>query len=243
MGNRPDIAPPSDTGVPRSVFRTGESTVTRTSLPTAAAASAAAAALLLTLTACGGGDSKTSDKIAGAESASPTSASPSPSATPSVQRPKIDLPSDLTYSFTPAKTGDPVKDAILYDNEQFMKATDLAIAHSNADDKAYQFYSTDTAAAVTRDWVKEFIDHKARTTGLSRFYDRVVTVRKNNTATLSFCEDERKNYNKYLKTGKVEVTKPSSNDFIAYNSELRKNSKGIWVTDKLVSQRGAAACQ
>ena len=94
----------------------------------ATAAVGATAALLLT--ACGGGDdaSKGNDKIAGADTGE--SASPSPSANGSAApgRPKIELPSDLTYTFEWPKTGDKEKDAVLADSEQFIKAVDMAIA-------------------------------------------------------------------------------------------------------------------
>ena len=94
----------------------------RRSLPVAAALVASAALLL---TACGGDDSgsKDNDKIAGADTGSETSASPTASASASaasVDRPKIELPSDLAYTFTPEQTGDAVKDAVLEDNAEMI---------------------------------------------------------------------------------------------------------------------------
>ncbi|MGW4735834.1 hypothetical protein ACWEQC_42950 [Streptomyces shenzhenensis] len=50
----------------------------------------------------------------------------------SPNRPKIELPSDLTYTFDWPKTGDPDKDAVLSDSEQSIKAVDLAIVNQDA---------------------------------------------------------------------------------------------------------------
>ncbi|MEU6079740.1 hypothetical protein [Streptomyces sp. NPDC047108] len=214
--------------------------MTRRFLPTAAALAAAGALLL---TACGGGDDTSKDKIAGADKAKKSASPSATAAEDDIDRPKIELPSDLTYSFTPTKTGDPDKDAVLRDNEQFIKATDLAIARSDARDKAYQFYSEGLAAAGTEKWIKEYIQYGDRTTGELRVFDRKATVSKDGTASLVYCTDESKAFNMDLKSKKVDKNPATKDSYVAYNTQLRKNDKGVWVTERMISQRGVSQCQ
>ncbi|MFD4621783.1 hypothetical protein [Streptomyces sp. NPDC058475] len=208
------------------------------------AAVGATAALLLT--ACGGsgnGDSKGNDKIAGADSGGETSASPSASASAAAERPKIELPSDLSYTFDWPKTGDKDKDAVLADSEQFIKAVDMAIAEQDPLHMAYRFYSEGTAAAGSQKFIQEFVDYKDRITGAKRYYNAKVKINADGTAGFVYCEDQNKAYNKSLKTGKTEVTPNSKDNYVLYNSRLRVNKQGIWITEKLTSQRGSSACQ
>ncbi|MGW3817223.1 hypothetical protein [Streptomyces sp. NPDC005046] len=207
------------------------------------AAVGATAALLLT--ACGGGDEKPkgNDKIAGADTGGETSASPGASATASAGRPKIELPSDLTYTFDWPKTGAKEKDAVLNDSEQFIKAVDMAIAEQDPLHKAYRFYSEGTAAAGSQKFIQEFVDYKDRITGAKRYYNSNVKINSDGTAGFVYCEDQNKAYNKSLKTGKAEVTAKSKDNYVLYSSLLRVNGRGIWITEKLTSQRGSTACQ
>ncbi len=94
-------------------------------------------AVVMPLTACGGNDSdapaKGSDKVS-------VAAQPSPS-TPAFEggRPVIDLPSGVTHAFDWGTTGDPLKDAVLADTAQRIKAVDLAIAEQDLVHEAYRF--------------------------------------------------------------------------------------------------------
>ncbi|WP_406372278.1 hypothetical protein OG788_19140 [Streptomyces sp. NBC_00647] len=207
------------------------------------AAVGATAALLLT--ACGGGDEKPkgNDKIAGADTGGETSASPEASATASAGRPKIELPSDLHYNFEWRKTGDKDKDAVLADGQLFIKATDQAIANQDALDPAYRFYSEGELAAATQKYVQRFVDHKARTTGTYRFYSESVSLRGDGSAALTYCEDQGKAYNKYVKTGKVDKTPVTKNSYVFYNTVLKRNSDGVWVTQDMLSERASSKCQ
>ncbi|MEU6226941.1 hypothetical protein [Streptomyces sp. NPDC047042] len=217
----------------------------RRSLPVATALVASAALLL---TACGGDDSgsKDNDKIAGADTGSETSASPTASATApaaSADRPKIELPSDLTYTFEWPKTGDADKDAVLADSEQSIKAVDLAITKQNALDKAYLYYYEGEAAAGTETFIKKYVDAKASITGAYRFYDPDLKVDSDGTASLSYCEDQGKAYVKYLETNKVKKTEVNADSYVIYHTSLRKSDKGVWLIEKMVSEVGSAKCQ
>lgn len=201
------------------------------------------------LTGCGGGGSddksKKSDEIAGVDEGGKKESSPSgsPAGADVADRPKIELPKDLSYVFEGGETGDAAKDAVLYDNEQLIKATDMAIARSDPKDKAYQYYSEGEASASTEKWIKEYVKYGDRTTGRLRVFDRKVEVLKDGKATLSYCTDESKAFNKDLKTGKVDVSSPSKDSYVIYNTRLAKNAKGIWETESMYSERGAAQCQ
>ncbi|MEV8032133.1 hypothetical protein [Streptomyces sp. NPDC086182] len=210
----------------------------------ATAAAGATAALLLTACGGGGGDKpKANDKIAGAATGGTTSAAPGPSATQSAGRPKIELPSDLTYTFEWPKTGDRDKDAVLNDSEQFIKAVDMAIAEQDPLHKAYRFYSEGPAAAGSQKFIQEFVDYKDRITGVKRYYKPNVKINSDGTAGFVYCEDQNKAYNKSLKTGKTEVTPKSKDNYVLYSSLLRVNKQDVWITEKLTSQRGSTACQ
>ncbi|MFD5024492.1 hypothetical protein [Streptomyces sp. NPDC058373] len=153
------------------------------------------------------------------------------------------MPSDVTYKFEWGRTGDPDKDAVLSDAEQRIRAVDMAIAEQDPLHGAYTFYSEGTAAAGSQKYIQEFIDHKARTTGLTRFYGESVTVEDDGTAALVYCEDQSKASNKFLETGKTDATSATKNSYVLYASTLRKNKDGIWVTERLDSSRGSAKCQ
>ncbi|MFB7657391.1 MULTISPECIES: hypothetical protein [unclassified Streptomyces] len=214
--------------------------------PSLLAALTLTAAAALTLSACGGDDSSSDekDKIAGADTGSSTpSASPTTSEPSTADRPKIELPTDVTYKFEWGKTGDPVKDAVLHDAEQRIRAVDMAIAEQDALHAAYRFYSEGEAAAGSQKYIQEFVDHKARTTGVTRYYGESVNAKDDGTASLVYCEDQSKAFNKFLKTGKTDVTSATKDSYVLYAGTLRKNGSGVWVTERLVSERGSSKCQ
>ncbi|MEU0968433.1 hypothetical protein ABZ357_24445 [Streptomyces sp. NPDC005917] len=216
----------------------------RSRLLTTATAGVTAALLLAGCGGGDGGDSKSNDKIAGADTGASTSASPSASAsTASDGRPKLDMPSDLSYSFDWAQTGNADKDAVLADSEQSIKAVDLAIVHQDALDKAYLYYYEGEAAAGTQKFIQNYVDHKASITGAYRFYSPDVAVSKDGTASFSYCEDQGKAFVKYLKTNEIRKTKVTAKSYVAYHASLKKNTKGVWVVEKIISQIGSAECQ
>ncbi|MBM7170193.1 hypothetical protein JQK87_17655 [Streptomyces sp. G44] len=204
----------------------------------------ATAALLLT--SCGS-DEKPSgddDKIAGAEQGdAKKSTRPSATATANADRPKVELPSDLTMSFEPAGTGDPVKKAVLADNEERMRAVNAAIAGTDPQSEALGYYNTGKALEASVAWVAKFKDAGLSLTGEIRYYNRQVTLKDKKTATLSFCADESKGYTKKKSTEKVNKTPVTKNSYVAYNTQLVKNAAGTWQTSQIFSTRGAAQCQ
>ncbi|MEU8954629.1 hypothetical protein AB0C93_10010 [Streptomyces sp. NPDC048518] len=208
----------------------------------ATAALTAAAALLLT--SCGSDDdtSKDDDKIAGADQGDEKSSSPSKPAESAADRPKIELPSDITFTFQWAKTGDKSKDAVLADREQAIKTIDMAIAEQKPTHKAVRFYYEGDAAANVQKYVQEYVKAKARTTGAYRYYAATVTVDGGNAA-LTYCEDQSKVYDKYLEKNTVDKGPATKNSYVLYAAELTKNDAGVWVTTKVNATRGSDKCQ
>ncbi|WP_432100046.1 hypothetical protein [Streptomyces sp. WAC 04229] len=221
--------------------------MTRRRRPARLAAVTLTAAAALTLSACGGGDSSSDekDKIAGADTGSGSSASPSPSAssTSTVGRPKIELPADLKMTFEDAETGDPVKDAVLADNAERMRAVNAAIAGTDPEGAALGFYNTGKAIEASVSWVAQFEKANATVTGEVRYFDRKATLKGKASAVLTFCADESKGFSKDKKTGKVAKTPVTKNSYVLYNTRLDKNADGVWQTAQIISTRGAAQCQ
>ncbi|TPQ20224.1 hypothetical protein [Streptomyces sporangiiformans] len=213
--------------------------------PTLLAAIALTAVAALSLSACGSDDSskkKDNDKIAGADTGDEKSASPSASASDSAKRPTIKLPSDLTMKFEGEKTGNSVKDAVLADSAERMRGVNAAIAGTDPKQEALGFYNSGKALEAALTWVGKFKDAKLGITGSIRYYNRTVTLDGSKVASVVFCADESKGYAKNLKTGKPQVTTPSDEDFILYNTRLEKNRDGVWQTTRIVSTAGAKQC-
>ncbi|MEU6824333.1 hypothetical protein ABZ921_27190 [Streptomyces atriruber] len=214
--------------------------------PLRLATAALAASTALLLTSCGSDDDKPKDddKIAGADQGGEKSSSPSEDADADAvaDRPKIALPSDLSFAFDWSKTGDKAKDAVLADREQAIQAVDLAIAEQAPTHKAVRFYYEGDAAANTQKYVQAYVKAKARTTGDYRYYDATVTA-DGGSAALTYCEDQSKAYDKYLKKNKVDKGPATKNSYVLYAAKLRKNDAGVWVTTKLDATRGSDKCQ
>ncbi|MET7762334.1 hypothetical protein ABZS71_09905 [Streptomyces sp. NPDC005393] len=201
-------------------------------------------ATALALTACGS-DSKSGDdkEIDGAKKATQSA---SPGASPpddGIQRPKITFPGDVQHVFEGRTTGDPKKDAVLADNERNILAEDDAIIRGDAKSPALKFYNQGEALIGAFDWVQKYLDADLTFTGTIRYFDRRVTLVGDNKASLAYCGDESKAYNKNRKTKKVDKAAPSADSYVLYNSRLVKNDKGVWQTTKLISKRGDRACQ
>ncbi|MEU6255331.1 hypothetical protein [Streptomyces sp. NPDC047043] len=213
----------------------------RRTLP-AAAALAATAALLLT--ACGSGDdsSKANDKIAGAGTGSPTSASPSASASSAAGRPQIKLPSDVTDKYENWKTGDATEDAVLADTAQRIDATNDAILRGDTSAPGLSFYYRDKALTDAVAWVQAYVKADLSFTGTTRYYAPKVTLSGKSTASVVYCSDESKGFNKNRKTNKVDRTPSKESPYVLYNTRLEKDKQGVWQTSNLVSKRGAKTC-
>jgi hypothetical protein len=216
--------------------------VKRRSLPVAAALTASAA-LLLTACGGGGGDSKADGKIAGADTGSSTAASPSTStSTDSIERPRIKLPSDVTDKYENWKTGDAAEDKVLADAARRIDATNDAILRGDASAPGLSFYYRDKALTDAVAWVQAYVKANLSFTGTTRYYAPKVILSGNSTASLVYCSDESKGFNKNRKTNKVDRTPSKESPYVLYNTRLEKTKQGVWQTSNLISKRGAKTC-
>lgn len=207
---------------------------------------AALAVASLLVAACGSDDEGGGDdeKIKGADDAS--SAPPSPKESePETDRPELTLPSYAKLTFEDATTGDATKDAVLNDSEQRFIALYDAILKADTDSSALSFYTSGEALAMSRDFVKGWVDADDKWAGVIRVFDREVTLKENGTAAVVFCADESDAVitkdpanEKDLPTGSG-----SKNAYVLYNTLLEKNADGVWQTTKGLSDRGADQCQ
>ncbi|MEU3334032.1 hypothetical protein [Streptomyces sp. NPDC006668] len=214
----------------------------RRSLPVAAALTAAVALLL---TACGGGGdhSKANDKIAGADTASPAAASPGTSTSSAAEdRPQIKLPSDVTDKYEGWKSGDATEDAVLADTARRIDATNDAILRGDASAPGLSFYYGDKALSDAVAWVQAYVKANLSFTGITRYYAPKVTLTGKSTASVVYCSDESKGFNKNRKTNKVDRAPSKESPYVLYNTRLEKNEQGVWQTSNLVSKRGDKTC-
>ncbi|MER6631312.1 hypothetical protein ABT301_24340 [Streptomyces sp. NPDC000987] len=214
--------------------------------PTLLAAIALTAAAALSLSACGSDDSsknKANDKIAGADTSGEASASPSRDESGAAGRPEITFPSDAKNVFEDAKTGDATKDAVLADSALSVNSVDEAIFKGSTSTKALGFYNTDKALSSSITYVQRYIDSGDTWIGVTRYFDRKVTLSGDGQAYVSYCSDESKSFIKNRKTKKVDKSPADADSYVLYNSKLAKNTHGIWQTTAIVSKRGAKECQ
>ncbi|TLS42925.1 hypothetical protein FE633_28430 [Streptomyces montanus] len=197
------------------------------------------------VTACGGGDggsSEGNDKIARADTEGETSASPSGRATDAVDRPEVKLPSDVTDEYEDWKTGDDIKDAILTDTARRIEATNYAILLGDTDAPGLSFYYRDKALSDAVAWVQAYVDANLSFTGTTRYYAPEVTLAGDMSASVVYCSDESKGFNKSRKTNKVDKTPSDESPYVLYNTRLEKNKQGVWQTANLISKRGDKKC-
>ncbi|MFD4968841.1 hypothetical protein [Streptomyces sp. NPDC058424] len=206
-------------------------------------ATALAATTCLLLTGCGGGDgSKNQDKIAGADSGdAATSSSPSPSSG-SMDRPDMTLPGDVKETFEGWKTGDAAKGAVLADAGRAQTAVTYAVTQGNPNSSALAFYQSGSALPGSQDWVKSIADSDLTYAGPVRYNAVKIGLFNEKSAAVSYCADETKAFNRNRKTQKVDRAPPTDDSYVLYSTRLELNSKDVWQTTKLESQRGNKAC-
>ncbi|MBV9023976.1 MAG: hypothetical protein JO362_09315 [Streptomycetaceae bacterium] len=209
----------------------------RASAALIATALTAAAALLLT--ACGSGNDSPG-VIKGVQTAAPPS--PSSSIADAAHRPKITLPADVHDIIEDTSTGDPVKDAIWHDTAQRVMALDEAIAEGNPRLPVLLYYSTWRTQASAYHSVERYVSQDHSITGTVRYYAPDITV-NNDTASLTYCSDESKGFDKVRKTGKVLTTPVDINSYVLHIAVLQRNPAGVWQTTYADTKVGASQCE
>ncbi|MFG3107233.1 hypothetical protein [Streptomyces tendae] len=214
--------------------------------PTLLAALTLTATAALTLSACGSDDdgaAKDSDKIAGADTGSETSAAPSPSETKTADRPKISFPSDAKNVFEYEKTGNAAKDAALADSTLSVNSVDEAIFEGSTDTKALGFYNAESALSDSITYASGYIKKNHTWVGETRYFDYKVSLSGDLEAYVTYCSDESKSFIKDKKTGKVKDTPTTADSYVLYHAKLAKNAEDVWQTTDIASTRGSKECQ
>ncbi|MEU8352104.1 hypothetical protein [Streptomyces sp. NPDC048845] len=210
---------------------------------TGALCAVAAAALLMT--GCGGGgDSSSDDKIAGAEDAGKNEKDASPSRSKPAEEkdgaPTFDLPSDAEVVIDEDATGDKTKDEVLRDHGYALMAMQESYAHGEPTRNFWRYWMGH-ASDYGVDGFAEYKKDGRTITGTDRFYDREVQLNGNN-ATVTYCEDQTKAFDKDIKTGKVHRTDADPSDFRSYKTLLLKID-GHWRVSVIEGAKGDKACQ
>ncbi|MGW7257026.1 hypothetical protein [Streptomyces sp. NPDC054834] len=209
-------------------------TLTLTTLTTTAA---------LLLAACGGSGGGKTDDIKGADTGSKSPAASASASTPSgVKRPVITLPSNFQLTFANWTSSDPVKQAVLDDAKEELRAGYAAIIANNPDSKALAFYDTEAVIGQTKSWIKSYTDKNVTVIGKLPAFDPKVSLAKTGTgASLSYCTDESKAYTKNRRTSKVQGNPAGTNPNVLYVVSLAKNPQGVWQNAGVHSKRGGCS--
>jgi hypothetical protein len=201
----------------------------------------AAAALLLT--SCSS-DSDPGDKIKGAEQeASSGSPSPKPSPSFSVKVADFGLPDDIKVEIESNTTGDKAKDQILKEQAEAIMARQRLYVDLDPNSR----YLTRYYAGEARDFyvadIKKSKSAGRTITGTYRYYDRKVEQNTDDRAIVTYCEDRSKAFAKDIKSGEIQKTEPSPEDFIRNTATLRKTEHNTWLVQAFRGETSAKECQ
>ncbi|MDO0926312.1 hypothetical protein QQY24_13090 [Streptomyces sp. TG1A-8] len=199
----------------------------------------------LLLTACGGGGGRTDD-IEGADTApdASPSVSASGSAAPSgASRPDITLPSSFRLTFENWTSSDPVKQAVLNDAREELRAGYAAIIANKPDGgEELAFYDTETGLAQSQKWIRSYTDKNVTVIGkLPAFAAKVVLANNGRAASLSYCTDESEAYTRNRKTNKVEGNPAGTDPYVLYVVSLAKGAQGVWRNSSVQAKRGGCS--
>ncbi|MEU7316124.1 hypothetical protein [Streptomyces sp. NPDC007083] len=206
---------------------------------------AAALAASLLLGACGS-DGGSDGKIDGADDgAKKTSKPPSPSQSsdaPGHKAPEdIKLAKDAKNVFEEAETGNPEKDAVLADNQARINAIDRVIT-TGEDTELVKVYARGKSLLAADEYILDFVKDKQSWAGVTRYYHQKVKMAGDERARVTFCTDESKARNKYLKTGKLEPNDGGDQNYVFNSVSVQRNKSGVWQAVSGNAERGAKEC-
>lgn len=157
------------------------------------------------------------------------------------------FPADYTLTVDPDTTGDPVKDAILADNADFMKAYNEALASGDANDPLLLAYGVPAGISYWQQGIIQQHSKGLTITGTERIYnrsvDKVDTTKNPATATVYVCDDQSKAFDKEIATGKVHVTPVTDNSFVLYYFGVEKSATGVWQVVHIVTHQNDQAAK
>lgn len=221
--------------------------------------------LITALAGCGGGSSQkpaalgtsvtstssaaaptTSAASATTPSKAPTSSAPGTSAPTTgtgdyAAFPGFKPPADMIDVFDPTpSTGNAVKDKILADNVQALRAMDVWSITGDFNTPGISTYISAALHGAYEERTAQYHAAGKVPAGTARFYDRKVVAVNGNTAQIIDCEDGRHGYDKDVKTGKPI---PGSYDgIVAIAITAVKDSAGVWQAVFYNKEKAPALC-
>ncbi|MFB7674114.1 hypothetical protein ACFC26_22145 [Kitasatospora purpeofusca] len=198
--------------------------------------------------ACSSSKPATDGTINGAQSASPTTATPTPTATASptasqpAGAPEIVLPADLKVTVAFPATGDADKDSVAQSLTYALRAYNGAFAAGDAQSPAFLYSWDGMARPYMGNIIGQLVGRNQTITGETRYYAPTITVTDATHVAATYCEDQSKGYPKDRTTGQVQTSTPSVRDFTEWNIGLEKSSKGIWQVTQALGEKGSDRC-
>lgn len=204
----------------------------RVTRPTLVAAAAAA----LLVTGCSG-DGESDDELAGAETQAPEStdapeeedAAGAEPPDDGIERPEIELPEDMVNVFEDTETGDETRDAIIADVQQRINGVDMALAQSDPNIEAVEFYHTLDGEVSIKSYIRSAADSNRSWTGTTEYYDFSVSIPDGDgNPSVTYCRDTTNSYTKDLETGE-QLDKGASGPY-QYRERVwvDENDQGVW---------------
>jgi hypothetical protein len=153
------------------------------------------------------------------------------------------LPSSFKLTFQSWTSSDPVKQAVLNDAEEELRAGYSAILANKPDGgKALAFYDTKSGLVQSQTWIKSYTGKNVTVIGeLPAFDPKVILASTGRGASLSYCTDESKAYTKDRRTGKVEGNPAGTNPYVSYVVSLAKSKEGVWQNSSVHAERGGCS--
>ncbi|MBY8340220.1 MULTISPECIES: hypothetical protein [unclassified Streptomyces] len=200
------------------------------------------AAMALLLGACGSGDDASPAGSAKSTGAKAKAKADPGGPTDAAQRPEITLPSTFQLTFENWTSNDPLKQAVLADAKEELRAGYAAIIANNPDSKDVAFYDSEGVVGQTRAWIRTYTDKNLTVLGkLPAFAPKVVLGSNKRAAVVSYCTDESKAYTKNRKTGEKLGNPEGTSPYVSYSISFAKNAQGVWQNTSQHGKRGACS--
>jgi hypothetical protein len=154
----------------------------------------------------------------------------------------ITLPDSFQVSFENWTDSDPVKQAVLNDAKEEVRAGYAAITSNNPDSEAVAFYDTKGVVPQTKAWIKTYTDKNLTVMGKLPVFDpKVVLASNKRGAAVTYCTDESKAYTKNRKTGEKLGNPEGTSPYVSYSISFAKNAQGVWQNTSQHGKRGACS--
>jgi hypothetical protein len=146
------------------------------------------------------------------------------------ERPDIKVPDDLELIFEDRETGDPVKDAILLDNEWQIKSVYEVISTHDLAESSVSFYTQGQALIDTMGMLERIVERGATGTGVIRFYKGEVDLQDDGAAVVTYCRDFSGSITNDFATREVIEEADGDAKPEQYVARLEESDLGVWQT-------------